>query len=156
MAPPFAPFRMAPSAPNPRYPLVTAWVVQMVGTLVLAAAVLAFMRSMSGPLSGDNEWRRYAMAGILVMTAPALIYLRTFKQRLDEDERQVKLRGGVPEPAARASLLKGLSLGGALCELPQALGVVYLFLGGETRWFLAATLVTIALRLSYRPFTKAR
>ena len=26
--------------------------------------------------------------------------------------------------------------------------------GGETRWFLGATLVTIALRLSYRPFNK--
>lgn len=142
-------------AANPRHPLVAAWVAQMIGTLVLAAAVLAFMRSMSGPLSGDNELKRYAMAGILVMGAPALMYLRTFKSRLDEDERQVRSRGS-PEPAARAALLKGLSIGGALCELPQAFGVVALFLGGETRWFLGATLVTIALRLSYRPFTRAR
>ena len=28
------------------------------------------------------------------------------------------------------------------------------FFGGETRWFLGATLITIALRLSYRPFNK--
>jgi hypothetical protein len=146
---------MQSPAAHPRHPLVAAWVAQMVGTLVLAAAVLAFMRSMSGPLSGENEWRRYAMAGILLMTAPALVYLRTFKARLDEDERQVKQRG-TPEPATRAALTKGLAFGGALCELPQALGVVYLFLGGETRWFLAATLVTIALRLSYRPFTRIR
>lgn len=146
---------MVSPAPNPRHPLVAAWVAQMIGTLVLAAAVLAFMRSMSGPLSGENELKRYAMVGILVMGAPALIYLRTFKSRLDEDERRVRERGS-PEPAARAALLKGLSIGGALCELPQAFGVVALFLGGETRWFLGATLVTIALRLSYRPFTRAR
>jgi hypothetical protein len=142
-------------AAHPRHPLVAAWVAQMVGTLVLAAAVLAFMRDMNGPLSGENEWRRYAMVGILVMTVPALLYLRTFKARLDLDEREVKQRG-TPQPAARTALLKGLSIGGALCELPQALGVVYLLLGGETRWFLAATLVTIALRLSYRPFTRTR
>jgi hypothetical protein len=142
-------------AAHPRHPLVAAWVAQMVGTLVLAAAVLAFMRDMNGPLSGENEWRRYAMVGILVMTVPALLYLRTFKARLDLDEREVKQRG-TPQPAARTALLKGLSIGGALCELPQALGVVYLLLGGETRWFLAATMVTIALRLSYRPFTRTR
>ena len=146
---------MNSAVPNPRHPLVASWVAQMVGTIVLAAAVLAFMRSMNGPLSGENEWRRYAMVGILVMGAPALIYLRTFKARLEDDERQVKQRG-TPEPAARSALLRGLSFGGALCELPQALGVVYLFLGGETRWFLGATMVTIALRLSYRPFTRAR
>jgi hypothetical protein len=51
-------------------------------------------------------------------------------------------------------LKKGLSIGGALCELPMAMGVVQLFFGGETRWFLGATLITIALRLSYRPFNK--
>ena len=28
------------------------------------------------------------------------------------------------------------------------------FLGGETRWFIYATLITIAVRLSYRPFAK--
>jgi hypothetical protein len=37
----------------------------------------------------------------------------------------------------------------------MALGLVYLLLGGEMRWFLGATFLTIALRLSYRPFTKA-
>ena len=31
-------------------------------------------------------------------------------------------------------------------------GVIYLLLGGQTRWFLMATLVTIALRITYRPF----
>lgn len=155
MARPFTRLGMSLPPPNPRHPLVAAWVAQMVGTLVLAAAVLAFMRSASGPLSGENEWRRYAMAGILLMTAPALMYLRTFKPRLDEDERRVR-QLGAPDPSVRGALLRSLSVGGALCELPQALGVVYLFLGGETRWFLAATLVTIALRLSYRPFTKVR
>ena len=37
----------------------------------------------------------------------------------------------------------------------MALGVVQLFFGGEQRWFLGATLVTIALRLSYRPFKRS-
>ena len=50
-------------------------------------------------------------------------------------------------------LVKALVLGGALCELPMAAGVVQLFFGGETRWFVGATMVAIALRLSYRPYT---
>ena len=36
----------------------------------------------------------------------------------------------------------------------MAIGVLQLCFGGETRWFLGATLITIALRLSYRPFTQ--
>jgi hypothetical protein len=50
--------------------------------------------------------------------------------------------------------MRTLAIGGAMCEIPMAMGVVQLLLGGETRWFLGATLVTIALRLSYRPFTR--
>jgi hypothetical protein len=51
--------------------------------------------------------------------------------------------------------MRALAIGGALCEIPMAMGVVQLFFGGETRWFLGATLVTIALRLSFRPFVRA-
>jgi hypothetical protein len=36
----------------------------------------------------------------------------------------------------------------------MALGVIHLFFGGDTRWFIYATLITIVVRLSYRPFTK--
>ena len=58
------------------------------------------------------------------------------------------------DPATRVLLTKSQMIGGALCELPMAMGVVQLFFGGETRWFLGATLITIALRLSFRPFTR--
>ena len=140
-----------------RQGLVTAWVAQLIGTIVLAAAVMAFVRGVMGPLTpGDTQWKRYAFSGIFVAAVPALLYLRTFKERLDEDERLMRQRDGTPDPAARAALTKALSIGGAFCELPQAMGVVYLFMGGETRWFLGATLVTIALRLSYRPFHRLR
>ena len=141
-------------APHPRQGPVVAWVSQLIGTIVLAAAVMAFVRGVMGPLTtGDTQWKRYAFSGIFVAAVPALVYLRTFKERLDEDERRLRANGGVPDAAARMALMKAIAIGGAFCELPQAMGVVYLFMGGETRWFFGATLVTIAIRLSYRPFT---
>ena len=147
---------MSSAAPNPRQGLVAAWVAQMIGTLVLAAVVLAYVRAAGAPFStGDSDWKRYAMLGILLGVAPALLYLRTFKPLLDADEAAVAASGAV-DPAKRARLVRSLSIGGALCEIPMAMGVVQLFLGGETRWFIGATLITIALRLSYRPFTRQR
>jgi hypothetical protein len=134
---------------------VAAWVAQMIGTLVLAGVVLAFVRSIGGVLGEvDPDWKRFAMLGILVGIAPALLDLRTFKPALDADEAAIRARG-TPDPAARARLMRALAIGGALCEIPMAMGVVQLFFGGETRWFLGATFITIAIRLSYRPFTKA-
>jgi len=35
---------MSGAAPHPRQALVASWVAQMIGTLVLAAAVLAFVK----------------------------------------------------------------------------------------------------------------
>ena len=63
---------------------------------------------------------------------------------------------GRQRPCAALGLVLGLSLslGGRMCEIPMWMGVVQLVFGGETRWFLGATLITIALRLSYRPFNK--
>lgn len=147
---------MTPAAQSPaRQTLVAAWLAQMIGTLVLSGAVLVFVRSTGSPFGeGDPDWRRYAMLGILLGVAPALLYLRTFKPLLDADAAATRARGS-PDPARRASLLRSLAIGGALCEIPMAMGVVQLFFGGETRWFLGATLVTIALRLSYRPFTRS-
>ena len=145
---------MSASAPNLRQGPIAAWVAQMIGTMVLAAVVLAFVRTAGAPLaSEDSDWKRYAMLGILVGIAPALLYLRTFKARLDADEAAMRASGAV-DPRTRAPLMKSLSIGGALCEIPMAMGVVQLFFGGETRWFIGATLVTIAIRLSYRPFTR--
>ena len=147
---------MTAAARQSRQGLVASWVAQMIGTMVLAAVVLVFVRTLGAPVaSGDADWKRYAMIGILVGIAPALLYLRTFKPLLDADIAAEGARGA-PDPAIRQRLARALAIGGALCEIPMAMGVVQLFFGGETRWFLGATLVTIALRLSYRPFSRAR
>jgi hypothetical protein len=145
---------MSGAAPQPRQALVAAWIAQMVGTLVLAAVVFAFVKGLGAPMwTGTYDFQRYMMGGILVAAIPALAYLRVFKPLLLADEAALKARG-VPDPVARKALLRSLSIGGALCELPMALGVIHLFMGGDTRWFIYATLITIVVRLSYRPFTK--
>ena len=147
---------MTPAAPHPQQGLVVSWVAQMIGTLVLAGVVLVFVRSMGAPFATeDSDWKRYAMAGIILGIAPALLYLRTYKPLLDADAAAMRARGGTPDPGLRQRLARSLVIGGALCEIPMAMGVVQLFFGGETRWFLGATLITIALRLSFRPFTKS-
>ena len=144
----------APPQSHRQVPIAT-WIAQMIGTLVLAAVVLAFVRQIGGVFGDTNpDWKQYAMLGILVGIAPALLYLRTFKPLLDADEAAVRARGE-PDRPTRAALMRALAIGGALGEIPMAMGVVQLFFGGETRWFLGATFITIALRLSYRPFTKA-
>jgi hypothetical protein len=145
---------MSGANPQPRQALVASWVAQMVGTIVLSVVVLAFVKGMGAPLStGAYDFQRYMMGAILVAALPALAYLRVFKPLLLADEATVKARG-MPDPAARKALLRALRIGGALCELPMALGVVHLFLGGDTRWFIYATIITIVVRLSYRPFTR--
>ncbi|HYC36621.1 MAG TPA: hypothetical protein VEC19_09385 [Usitatibacter sp.] len=146
---------MSSAARQGRQGLVSAWLAQMIGTVVLAAVVLAYVRSAGAPFgAGDVDWKRYAMIGILAGAAPALLYLRTFKRRLNAYEATANREGDNGDPALRVALMKALAIGGAMCELPMAMGVVQLFFGGETRWFLGATLVTIALRLSYRPFQR--
>jgi len=145
---------MSGAAPQPRQALVASWVAQMVGTIVLAIVVLTFVKGIGAPLStAAYDFQRYMMGAILVAALPALAYLRVFKPLLVADEAALKSRGA-PEPAVRKALLRSLAIGGALCELPMALGVVHLFFGGDTRWFIYATLITIVVRLSYRPFTR--
>ena len=147
---------MSGATPQPRQALVASWVAQMIGTIVIAVVVLAFVKSIGAPLSSaEYDYQRYMMGAILVAAIPALAYLRVFKPLLLADEAALNTRGA-PDPAARKALLRALSIGGALCELPMALGVVQLFFGGDTRWFLGATMVTIALRLSYRPFIRIK
>jgi hypothetical protein len=148
---------MTAAAPATRQVLVSSWVAQMIGTLVLCGVVTILAKNVDVAFAaGDPQWKRYAMAGILLGAAPALAYLRWFKQILDQDLRLERERGGTPDPAARVLLRKSLIVGGALCEIPMAMGVLQLFFGGEMRWFLGATFVTIALRLSYRPFNRKR
>src|SRR5258706_8058327 len=85
------------------------------------------------------------------MSVPALWYLRKFKRSLDADIAATRARGGAPDPLLRNELLRKLSIGGAVCEPPLALGGIYLFPGGEKRWFIGAAWITPAPRLSYRP-----
>jgi hypothetical protein len=147
---------MSAAPANPNQPLVTLWVVQMIGTLVIAGVALVFFRSTGVMFKGDPQWPVYALYAMFASLLLPLLYLRNFKEVLDADTAALKAAGGVPDPAIRPVLLRALRVGGALSELPQAFGVVHVMLGGETRWFLGATLVTIALRLAYRPFEKLR
>jgi hypothetical protein len=140
---------------NPRQAPVASWVGQMIGTLVLAAVVFYFIRSRGIALPEvDPDWKRYAAGGALLGIIPAMLYLRIFKEALDADDAAVRARG-VPDPAIRPIFMRALAIGGALCEIPMAMGVLHLLFGGETRWFVGATCITIALRVSYRPFKKA-
>ena len=121
---------MTPAARLTRQGLVSTWAAQLIQSLVLCGAVLVFLQ-MSGPLASADagpEWRRYAIYAILL--------------------------AGVPDPELRERLSRSLKIGGLLCDLPMAFGALQLFFGGETRWFVGATMVTIAIRLSYRPFDK--
>ena len=105
--------------------------------------------------SGTDVEMRFALTGILSAAIPALYYLRTFKRALNADIGANQANGS-PDPTLRMDLMKKLNLGGALSELPLALGVFYLLAGGEKRWFVGAACMSIALRLSYRPFTGVR
>ncbi|APV51241.1 hypothetical protein BWI17_17075 [Betaproteobacteria bacterium GR16-43] len=146
---------MAAAPANPQQPLINTWLGQLVGTMVLAGVVMVFFRTgIEGWKGIDAKWQLYALYAGVAAIIPALLYLTNFKQVLDVDRAAQQANGGRPDPAIRKVLVRALTVGGALCELPQSFGVLHLLLGGETRWFLGATMVTIALRLSYRPFER--
>ena len=140
---------------SPRQAPVASWVGQMIGTIVLASVVFYFIREKGIALPDvDPDWKRYAAGGVLLGIIPAMLYLRIFKEALDADDAAVRARGA-PDATIRPIFMRALAIGGALCEIPMAMGVLHLLFGGETRWFVGATCITIALRLSYRPFKKA-
>ena len=146
---------MSGTAPHPRQGLVVAWIAQMVGTVVLAVVVAAWVKARGAPFaSAGFGFERYVFTAILAATLPALYFLRPSKAKLDADAVAIRERGGTPDAARRQAVLKSLSLGGALCELPMAVGALDLFFGGDMRWFAGATFITLALRLSYRPFIR--
>lgn len=137
--------------------LVNVWIVQMVQSVVLAGVVLIFLDRIGGAAGTlAKEWERYALYALLVAAIPAMLYVRWFKRILNQDEAAMNARGGEPEPRLRTTLKRALALGGALCDLPMALGVLILMFGGDKRYFIGGTLITIAVRLSYRPFVRAR
>ncbi|HEY4997842.1 MAG TPA: hypothetical protein VII36_01805 [Usitatibacter sp.] len=130
------------------------WGAQLAGTAGIAIAIYLFFGQGAPVFAGvDPEWTRYGLYGILAASGPALWYVRRFKRALDADIAAANAHGGVPDSRLRAELLRKLQIGGALCELPLALGALYLLAGGERRWFVASACVSLALRLSYRPFT---
>ena len=146
---------MTAAALKTRQALVQSWIAQIVGTLVIAGAVYFFIGASSfKPGTMEAEWRRYLLYGMLAAALPAVLYLRHYKRLLLQDLRLERERG-TPHPEARTVLARALALGGALSELPMAIGAVQLLFGGDMRTFLGGTMVSIALRLSYRPFTKA-
>ena len=144
---------MSATPGDARQSLVATWMVGIVGTIVIGVAVYYFFKHAGSPFAAQLEWAKWASHAVLLGALPAIMYLRKFKPRLDAYESSLRTRGQ-PDPALRALVLRSLAIGGALCELPMAMGVVHLLLGGETRWFVGATLITIVLRLSYRPFTR--
>ena len=130
----------------------TIWGAQLAGTIGIALAIYVFFGASSPIFHFDAEVMRYGFMAMLGAAAPALYYLRGFRHVLDADAAAAKARGGEPQPEMRMTLLRKMSVGGALCELPLVVGVVYLLAGGGTRLFITAALVSVALRLSFRPF----
>ena len=125
--------------------------------MAIAVAIYLFFGKGGPVFAGvDPEWTRYGLYGILAAGGPAIWYVRRFKRALNADMAAVRRLGGIPDPILRQELLRKLSVGGALCELPLALGALYLMAGGDSRWFVGAAAVSIALRLSYRPFTGSK
>jgi len=146
----------SPQLPT-RRTLVTAWIVQMVQTIVLAGVVLLFVNQIGGAAGTvARQWERYALYAVLLAAIPAMLYVRWYKRILNQDEAAMNARNGEPEPQIRTTLKRALALGGALCDLPMALGVAILMFGGDRRYFFGGTLVTLAIRLSYRPFVRPR
>lgn len=148
---------MPPTGAESRRPIVNAWIAQMVQTVVLGLVVMFFVNELGGRLGTiGKEWERWAVYGIVVAALPAVFYVRWFKHILNADEAALRARHGEPDAATRKTLRHSLTLGGLLCDLPMALGVLILMLGGDKRYFIGGTLITLAVRLSYRPFVRAR
>ena len=144
---------MSTAPGDARQSLVATWAIGIVGTLVIGVAVYYYFKYAGSPFAPQEDWARWSSHAVLLGALPAIMYLRKFKPRLDAYEASLRTRGQ-PDPALRALALRSLAIGGALCELPMAMGVVHLLVGGQMRWFVGATLITIVLRLSYRPFTR--
>ena len=146
---------MSTPQPSAAQSPIAVWAAQIGGTIAIAIAIYLFFGEGTPFFSrADPEWMRYGLYGILAAAVPAFSYIRKFAAALDADIAATSARGGQVDPQTRAELLRRLRIGGVLCELPLALGAIYLMAGGERRWFLTAACVTIALRLSYRPFRK--
>jgi hypothetical protein len=131
------------------------WAAQLGGTVAIALAIYFFfkLQGLAPVAAPDSFWARYGVYALVGAGVPALYYLRTFKRSLDAYSASARPGGG-HDADLHMDLLRRLSIGGALCELPMALGVLQLLTGGEMRLFVGGAFVTLAMRLSYRPFTR--
>ena len=102
----------------------------------------------------ESFWARYGVYALIAACVPALYYLRGFKRALDAWAASTRLPKKQDE-SLRAELIRRLSIGGALCELPMAVGVLQLVSGGEMRLFIGGAFFAVAMRLSYRPFVRS-
>ena len=124
--------------------------------MAIAFAIYLFFRfrGLDPVAAPDSFWARYGVYALVAACVPALYYLRTFKRALDAWVAATRLPGG-RDDALRMELIRRLSIGGAMCELPMALGVVQLLSGGEMRLFIGGAFFAVAMRLSYRPFVRS-
>jgi len=131
------------------------WAAQLGGTVAIALAIYLFFKfqGIEPVATPDSFWARYGVYALLAAGVPALSYLRKFKRSLNAYGASAK-RSGTPTADLHMELVRRMSIGGALCELPMALGVLQLLIGGEMRLFVGGAFITLALRLSYRPFTR--
>ena len=132
------------------------WAAQLGGTVAIAFAIYLFFRfqGIEPTPNPDSFWTRYGVYALIAACVPALSYLPRFKRALDA--WAATRRNAAPGNASlQAELLRKLSIGGAMCELPMALGVIQLLSGGEMRLFIGGAFFAVAMRLSYRPFVRA-
>jgi hypothetical protein len=132
------------------------WAAQLGGTVAIALAIYLFFRfqGIEPTPTPESFWGRYGVYALIAACVPALYYLRTFKRALDAWAAATR-KAGAGNASLQVDLLRKLSIGGALCELPMALGVLQLLSGGEMRLFIGGAFFAVAMRLSYRPFVRA-
>ena len=123
--------------------------------MAIALAIYLFFKFQGiDPVAApESFWARYGAYALLAAGVPALSYVRTFKRSLNAYAASAT-PAGTHDADRQMDLLRRLSIGGALCELPMALGVLQLLTGGEMRLFVGGAFITLAMRLSYRPFTR--
>jgi hypothetical protein len=133
----------------------TVWAAQLGGTVAIALAIYFFFRlqGIEPAAAPDSFWARYGVYALLAAALPALSYVRTFKRSLDAYAGSAGAQAGRNE-SLRIDLLRRMSIGSALCELPMAMGLLQLMTGGDMRLFAGGVFITLAMRLSYRPFTR--
>jgi hypothetical protein len=124
--------------------------------VAIAFAIYLFFKFQGNePVAAPQSfWARYGVYALIAASVPALYYLRTFKRALDAWAASARLPVR-QDDSLRTEVIRRLSIGGALCEMPMAVGVLQLVSGGEMRLFVGGAFFAVAMRLSYRPFVRS-